>query len=217
MCMYICVYISVQFSHSIMSDSLWPCGLQPVSLPCPSPTFRAWSSSCPLNQWCQPTISFSVVPFSSCLQSFPASGSFPMSHLFISSGQSIGASASESVLPMNIQDWVPLGWTGWISFQSKGLSKVFSNATVQKHQILQCTYINISQISPLLPAQSETNVPITRILFVLDIFKIYFNYLFCVSYVCVYIYIYVYMSIHCLKSRAYLYYMFTNIKLYVNI
>ena len=203
MYMYICVYISVQFSHSVMSDSLWPHGLQRASLPCPSPTFRAWSSLCPLSQWCYPTISFSVVSFSSCLQSFPASGSFPMSHLFTSSGQNIGASASASALPKNIQDWVPLELTGWISLQSKGLSKVFSNTTVQKHQVLQCIYINISRISPLLPSQSETNVPTTRTLFVLDIFKIYFNYLFYVRHI--YIYIYVYMSIYCLKSRAYLY------------
>ena len=97
---------------------------------------NSWSlpNSCPLSRWCHPTISSSVVPFSSCLQSFPASGSFQMSQLFASGGQSIGVSASASVLPMNIQDWFPLGWTGWISFQSKGLSRVFSNTTVQKHQ-----------------------------------------------------------------------------------
>ena len=124
---------SAQFSHSIMSDSLWPHGLQHTRLPCPSPTSRACSNSCP-SQWCHPTISSSVIPFSSCLQSFPASGSFPTSQFFASVGQSIGASASASVLPMNTQDWSPLGWTGWISLQSKGLSTVFSNTTVQKHQ-----------------------------------------------------------------------------------
>ena len=95
---------------------------------------RACSNSCPSSQWCRPTISSSVVSFSSCLQSFPASGSFAMSQLSTSGGQSIGVSASEWVLPMNIQDWFPLGWTGWISLQSKGLSRVFSNTTVQKHQ-----------------------------------------------------------------------------------
>ena len=121
----------VQFSCSVMSDSLWPHGLQHARLPCPSPTPRACSNSRPSSWWCHPTISSSVVPFSSHLHSFPASGSFPVSQFFASGGQSIGASAS--VLPMNIQDWCPLGWTGLISLQSKGLSRVFSN-TVQKHQ-----------------------------------------------------------------------------------
>ena len=121
------------FSCSVMSDSLWPHGLQHARLPSP-PSPGACSNSCPLSQWCHPTISFSVIPFSSCPQSFPASGSFQMSQVFASGGQSIGVSASTSVLPMNTQDWSPLGWTGWISFQSKGLSRVFSNTTVQKHQ-----------------------------------------------------------------------------------
>ena len=125
---------SVQFSHSVVSNSLWPHGLQHTRLPCPSPTPGAYSNSCPLSWWCYPTISSSVVPFSSCLQSFPASGSFPMSQFFASGGISIGVSASASVLPMNIQDWFPLGWTGWISLQSKGLSRVFSNTTVQRHE-----------------------------------------------------------------------------------
>ena len=102
--------------------------------PCSSPTLGACSNSCPLRQWCHPTISSSVFPLSSCLQSFPASGSFPMSQFFTSGGQSIGVSASASVLPMNTQDWSPLGWTVWISLQSKALSRVFSNTTVQKHQ-----------------------------------------------------------------------------------
>ena len=125
----------VQFS-SIQSlshiNSLHPHGLQHTRPPCPSPTPRVYSNSCPLSRWCHPAISSSVIPFSSCLQSFPASGSFPRSQLFASDGQSIGISAS--VLPMNIQDWSPLGWTGWISSQSKGFSRVFSNTTVQKHQ-----------------------------------------------------------------------------------
>ena len=125
---------SVQFSHSVMSDSLWPYGPQHARPPCPSPTPRVHLNPCPLSRWCHPTISSSVVPFSSCPQSFPASGSFPVSQLFASGGQSIGVSASTSVLPMNTQDWSPLGWTGWISLQSKGLSRVFSNTTVQKHQ-----------------------------------------------------------------------------------
>ena len=126
--------VSVQSSCSVVSDSLRPHGLQHTKLPCPSPTPRACSSSCPLSQWCHPAISSSVVPFSSCLQSFPASGSFPMSLFFASGGQSIGMSASASVLPINIQYWFPLGLTGWISLQSKGLSRVFSNTTVQKRQ-----------------------------------------------------------------------------------
>ena len=124
----------IQFSHSIMSDSLWPHGLQHTRLPCPPPTPGAYSNLHRFSQWCYPTISSSVIPFSSRLQSFPALGSFPMSQFFVSGGQSIGASASASVLPMNIQDWFPLGLTGWISLLSKGLSRVFSNTTVQKHQ-----------------------------------------------------------------------------------
>ena len=115
--------------HWVMSDSLWPHGLQHTRPPCPSATPRVYPNSCSLSQWCHPAISSSVVPISSCLQSFPASGSFPMSQFFASGGQSIGV--SPSVLPMNIWDWFPLGWTGWISLQSKGLSRVFSNTTVQ--------------------------------------------------------------------------------------
>ena len=128
------LHSSVQFSRSVVSDSLWPHRLQHTRPPHPSPTSRVYSNSCPLSRWCHPTILSSVVPSSPCLQSFPASGSFPMSQIFASGGQSIGVSASASVLPMNIQDWSPLGWTGWISLQSKGLSRVFSNTTVQKHQ-----------------------------------------------------------------------------------
>ena len=131
---------SVQFSRSVMSDSLWPHGLQHTRPPCPSPTRGVNSNSCPSSQWCHPTISSSVIPFSSCLQSFPASGYFLMSQLFASGGQRIGVSASELVLSMNIQDWFPLGLTGWISLQSKGLSRVFSNTTVQKHQFFDTQF-----------------------------------------------------------------------------
>ena len=121
-------------SHSVMSDSLWPHGMQHTKLPFPSPTPGACWNSCPLSQWCHPTISSSVIPISSCLQSFPASESFPVSQLFTSGGQSIGAPASTSVLPKNNQDWFPLGLTDLNFLQCKGLSRVFSNTTVQKHQ-----------------------------------------------------------------------------------
>ena len=126
------LFSSVQL---ISPFQLWdPHGLQHSRPPCPSPTPRVSSNSCPLSRWCHPTISSSVIPFSSCLQSFPASGSFPVSQLFASGGQNFGVSSSASVLPMTIQDWFPLGWTDWISFQSKELSRTFSNTTVQKHQ-----------------------------------------------------------------------------------
>ena len=124
------VVSSVQFSRSVVSDYLRPHGLQHAKPPCPSPSPRAYSNSCSSRRWCHPTISFSVFLFSSCLQSLPASGSFPVSQFFPSGDQSIRVSASASVLPMNIQDWFPLGSTGWISLQSKGLSRVFSNTTV---------------------------------------------------------------------------------------
>ena len=120
---------SGQFSHSVVSDSLWPHGLQHARPPWPWPAPRAYSNSCPLSWWCHPTISSPVIPFSSHLQSFPVSRFFPVSKFFISGGQSIGASASASVLPMNIQDTFPSEWTGWISLQSKGLSRDFSNAS----------------------------------------------------------------------------------------
>ena len=123
-----------EFCCSVMSHSLQPHGLQHARLPCPSPTPSVYSNLCPSSRWCLPTISFSVVPFSSHPQSFPASGSFQISQLFSSSGQSIGVSASASILPMNTQDWFPLGLTVWIFLLSKGLSIVFSNTTVQKHQ-----------------------------------------------------------------------------------
>ena len=125
-----------QFSCAVVSDSLRSHGLQNARPPCPSLTPGVYPNSCPLSQWCHPTISSSVIPFYSHFVSFPASGSFLMSQFFTSGGQSIGVSASASVLPMNIQDWFPLGWTGWISLLSKGLSRVSSNATVQKHQFL---------------------------------------------------------------------------------
>ena len=125
---------SVQFSCSVVSNSLRPHGLQHTRLPCPSPTPGVCTNSCPSSRWCHSTISSSVVPFSSRLQSFPASESFQMSLFFAPGGQSIGVSASTTVLPMNIQDWFPLGWTCLISLQFKGLSRVFSNTTVQKHQ-----------------------------------------------------------------------------------
>ena len=125
---------SVQFSHSVVSDSLRTHGLQYLRPPCPLPTPRVYSNSCPLSGWCYPTISSSFIPFFCHLQSFPASGSFQMSQFSTSGGQTIGVSASASVLPMNIQDWFPLGWTGWIPLQSKERSRVFSNTTVQKHQ-----------------------------------------------------------------------------------
>ena len=129
-----------------MSDSSWSHGLQHASLLCPSPTPGAYSNSCPSSQWCHSTISSSVVPFSH-LQSFPASGSFPVSQFFTSGGQNIGVSASASVLPMNIQDWFPLGRTGWISLQSKGLSRVFSNTTVQKHQFCKVISLQLIKIN----------------------------------------------------------------------
>ena len=131
-------FSSVQsISHFQLFVTPWTAACQ-ASLSIPTP--RAYSNSCPSSRWCHPTISSSVIPFFSCLQSFPASGSFPMSQFFTSSGQSIGVSASASVLPMSIQDWFPLGWTGWISLQSKRLLRVFSNTTVQKHQFFGTHY-----------------------------------------------------------------------------
>ena len=133
----------IQFSSVAQScPILQPYEPQHARPPCPSPTPRIYSNSCPLSRWCLLTISSCVIPFSSCLQSFPTSGSFQMSQLFESGGQNIGISASTSVLPMNTQDWFPLGWTGWISLQSKGLSRVSSNTTVQKHQFF-CTQLSL--------------------------------------------------------------------------
>ena len=127
-------FSSVQFSRSVVSDSLWLHESQHARPPCPSPTPGVHPNSCASSWWCHPAISSSVVPFSSCPQSLPVSKSFPVSQLFTSGGWSIGVSASTSVLPVNTQDWSPLGWTDWISLQSKGLSRVFSSTTVQKHQ-----------------------------------------------------------------------------------
>ena len=124
----------VQFSPSVRSGSLWPHRLQHARLLCPSPSPRVYSDSYLLSRWCSPTISSCVVPFSSCLQSSPASESFQMSQFLESDGQSIGVSASTPVIPMNTRNWSPIGWTGWISLQAKGLSRIFSNTTVQKHQ-----------------------------------------------------------------------------------
>ena len=132
--MFDCQFSSVQFSRSVVSDYLRPHELQHARPPCPSPTPGVHSNSSPLSWWCHPAISSSVVPFPSCPQSLPASESFPMSQLFTWGGQSTGVSASATVLPMNTQDWPPLGWAGWMSLQSKRLSRVFSNTTVQKHQ-----------------------------------------------------------------------------------
>ena len=131
---------SVQFSCSAVSDSLRPHAPQHARTPCSSPTAGVYPNQCPLSPLCHPTISSSVVPFSSCPQSFPASGSFQMSQLFASGGQSTGASASTSVLPRDTQDWSPLGCIGWISLQSKGLSRVFSNTTVQKHHLFSTQF-----------------------------------------------------------------------------
>ena len=135
------LFSSVQFSCSVMSNSLQPHELQHARLPCPSPAPRVHPNSCPSSQWCHPAISSSAVPFSSCSQSLPASESFPMSQFFTWGGQSTEVSASTSVLPMNTQDWSPVGWTGWISLQSKGLPRVFSNTTVQKLQFLVLSFL----------------------------------------------------------------------------
>ena len=150
---------SVQFSCSVVSDSLWLYGVQHTRPPCPSPTLGAHPDSCPLGRWCHPTISSSVVPFSSCLQSFPASGSFPISQLFASGGQSIGVSASTSVLPMKTQDWSPLGWTGWISLQPKGLKSLLQHHS-SKASILRRSAFFIVQLSH--PLKSNPFIPQMR-------------------------------------------------------
>ena len=167
---------SVQFNRSVVSDSLRPHRLQHARPPCPSPTPRACSNPCPSSQWCHPTISSSVIPFSSCLQSFPESGSFPMSQLFASGGQSIGVSASTSVLPMNTQEWSPLGWTGWISLQSKGLSRIFSKTTIQKHQFFSSAFL-IVQLSHSYMTTGKT-IALTRWTFVGKVMSLLFNNLF---------------------------------------
>ena len=165
-----------QFSHSVGSDSLRPHGLQHARVPCPSPTPGAYSNSCPSSQWCHPTISSSVVPFSSCLQSSPASVSFLMSQFFASGGQSIRASASASVLPMNIQDTFPLGWTGWISLQSKGLSRVKSRLQdhTSKASILWLSAFFIVQLSHPYMTTGKT-IALTRWTFVGKVMSLLFN------------------------------------------
>ena len=157
-----------------MSDSFWPNGLQHAKLPCPSPTPRAWSNSCSLSQWCHLTVSSSVVPFSSCPQCLPASGSFSMNQFFIPGGQNIGVSASASVLPMNIQDWFPLGWTGLVSLQSKGLSRVFSNTTVQIASILWPSAFFIVQLSHPYMTTGKTTA-LTKWTFVGKVISLLFN------------------------------------------
>ena len=140
-------FSSIQFSRSVMSDSLQPHEPQHARPPCPSPAPKLHPNPCPLSQRCHPTISSSVIPVSSLLQSFPTSRSFQMSQCFASGGQRIGVSGSASVLPMNTQDWFPLEWTGWISLQSKGLSRVFSNTTVQKHQFF--SFLHSPTLTPI--------------------------------------------------------------------
>ena len=159
--------------QSVMSYSLPPHGLQYTRPPCPSPSPGACSNSCSLSRWCHPIISSFAIPFSSCLQSFPASGSFPVSQLFTSGSQSMRASASASVLPVNIQDWSPLGWTGWISLQSKGFSRVFPNTTVQKHQFF-CSAFFIVQLShPYIT--TGKSIALTRRTFVGKVMSLLFN------------------------------------------
>ena len=157
-----------------MSHSLQPHWLQHARLPCPSPTPGAYSNSCPLSQWCHPTISSSVVPFSSCLQSFPESGAFLVSQFFVSGGQSIGVSTSASVLPMNIQDWFPLGLTGLISLQSKGLSRVLSNTMIQKHQFFG-SQLSLESISHIHTWLLEKTIALTRRTFVGKVMSLLFN------------------------------------------
>ena len=157
-----------------MSNSLWPHELQHARPPCPSPTPGVHPNPCPLSRWCYPTISSSVIAFSSWPQSFPASGSFPISQLFASGGQSIGVSASSSVLPMNTQDWSFLGWTGWISLQSKGLSRVFSNTTVQKHQFFGAQLSSQSN-SHIHTWPLKKTIPLTRRTFVDKVMSLLFN------------------------------------------
>ena len=157
-----------------MSDSLRPHESQHARPPCPSPTPGVYPSSCPSSHWCHPAISSSVVPFSSCPQSLTASESFPMSQLFARGGQSIGVSASASVLPMNTQDWSPLGWTGWISLPSKGLSRVFSNTTVQKHQFFS-THLSWQSNSNIHTWPLEKTIALTRWTFVGKVMSLFLN------------------------------------------
>ena len=164
---------SVKFSHSVMSDPLWPHEPLHARPPCPSPTPRVHPYPCPLNRWCHPTSSSSIVPFSSCPQSFPASGSFPMSQPFPFGAQSIGVSASTSVLSMNTQDWSPLGWTCWISLQSKGLSSLVQHHS-SKASILQCSAFFIVQLSHPYMTTGKT-IALTRWTFVDKLMSLLFH------------------------------------------
>ena len=164
----------VQFSYLVVSNCLQTHEVQHARPSCPSQTPRAHPNPCPLSQWCHPTFSSSVVPFSSCLQSFPESGSFKMSQLFASGGQGIGVSASTSVLPMNTRDWSPLGWTGWVSLQSMGLSRVFSNPTVQKHQFFGTPAFFIIQLSHPYMTTGKT-IALTTRTFVDKVMSLLFN------------------------------------------
>ena len=169
-----CQFLSVQFSRSVVSDFLWPHELQHARPPCPSPTPGVYSNPCPASRWCHPAISSSVIPFSSCLQFLPASGSFPMSQLFESGGQSIGVSASASVFPMNTQDWFPLGWTSWISLQSKGLSKAFSNTTtVQSINFSALSFFTVQLSHPYMT--TGKSIALTRWTFVGKVMSLLFN------------------------------------------
>ena len=168
------VLASVQFSHSVVSNSLWPHGLQQARPPCPSPTPGACSNSCPLSWWCHPSILSSVVPFSSHLQSFPASGSFPVSQFFPSGGQSSGISASASVLPMNIQDWFALGWTGWISLAVQGTLKSLLQHHSSKASILEHSAFFIVQLSHPYMTTGKT-IALTRRTFVGKVMSLLFN------------------------------------------
>ena len=196
-------FSSVQFSCSVTSDSLWPHGLQHARPPCPSPTPRVYTNSCPLGQWCHPIISSSVVPFSSPHQSFPALGSLQMSQFFASGGQSIGVSASASVLTMNIQDWFPLGWTCWISLQSKGLSRVFSNTTIQKHQFFSSALFIVQLSHPYMT--TGKTIALTRwtffgkVMSLLFIFLLFVLFLF-IFYLFIYFYFILFLNLkHCIS------------------
>ena len=157
-----------------MSNSSWPHGLQHARPPCPSPAPGVYSNSCPLNQWCHPTISSSVVPFSTHLQSFPASGSFPMNQFFASGGQRTGGSASTSVLPKNTQEWFPLGWIDWISLQSMWLLRVFSNTTIQKHQFFS-TQLSLQSSSHIHYTTTGKTIALTRWTFVGKVMSMLLN------------------------------------------
>ena len=173
-CMYTLQFSSVQFSCSVMSNFLWPHESQHTRHPCPPQTPRVCSNSCPSSWWCHPAISSSVIPFSSCPQSFQASGSFPVSQLFSWGGQSIGFSPSASVLPINTQDWSPLEWTGWISLQSKGLSRVFSNTIVQKPSVFRCSAFFTVQLSHPYTTTGK-KIALTRETFVGKVMALLFN------------------------------------------